>query len=49
MNLSVISTLLDRVAMGIVGPLLMTEKKNWYMLTLIDMAASSYPEALPLC
>ncbi len=46
-NLPVIGTPFDRVAMDIVGPLPMTERKNRYVLTLMDMA-TRYPEALPL-
>jgi len=46
-NLPVIITPFYRVVMDIVGPLPMTEMKNRYVLTLMDMA-TRYPEALPL-
>jgi len=47
MTLPVISTTFNWVAMDIVGSLSMTERKNRYMLTLMDMA-TRYLEAQPL-
>ena len=46
-NLPVITMPFEWVAVDIVGPLPLTERKNRYILTLIDMA-TRYPEAIPL-
>ena len=47
MNLPVIITPFERIAIDVVGPLSMTPRKNRYVLTIMDFS-SRYPEAVPL-
>ena len=46
-SMPIITNPFDVVAADIVGPLPMTLRKHWFILTLMDMA-SRYPEAVPL-
>ena len=46
-SLPVISTPFDRIAIDVVGPLPITDRKNRYILTVMDFA-TRYPEAFPL-
>ena len=46
-NTNVITTPFLKVAIDIIGPLELTDRKNRYILTLVDMA-TRWPEAIPL-
>ena len=46
-SLPVISTPFDRIAIDVVGPLPITDRKNRYILTVMDFT-TRYPEAFPL-
>lgn len=46
-NMNIITTPFAKVAIDIIGPLEMSDRKNRYILTLVDMA-TRWPEAIPL-
>ncbi|XP_055874586.1 uncharacterized protein LOC129924395 [Biomphalaria glabrata] len=45
--MNVVTTPFAKIAIDIVGPLELTDRKNMYILTLVDMA-TRWPEAIPL-